>query len=87
MRPALDAHNGTTAISNHVRVDSDYVFHELTRSICPVCRRIIDAKILLRDNQVFMSKRCPQCGPWRSSTRMPRLTCPTRNSTSPAQSR
>jgi 7,8-dihydro-6-hydroxymethylpterin dimethyltransferase len=46
------------------RTDSDYVFHELARSICPSCRRIIDAKILLRDNKVYMSKRCPQCGPF-----------------------
>jgi 7,8-dihydro-6-hydroxymethylpterin dimethyltransferase len=52
------------AIVNCPRVDSDFVFHELTRSICPVCRRVIDAKILLRDNRVFMSKRCPQCGPF-----------------------
>jgi uncharacterized radical SAM superfamily Fe-S cluster-containing enzyme len=43
--------------------DADYVFHELTRSICPNCRRVIDAKILLRDNKVYMSKRCPACGP------------------------
>ena len=48
------------------RVDSDYVFHELTRSICPKCRRVIDAKILLRDNKVYMSKRCPRCGPFIS---------------------
>jgi hypothetical protein len=44
--------------------DADYVFHELTRSICPHCRRVIDAKILLRDNKVYMSKRCPACGPY-----------------------
>jgi len=44
--------------------DADYVFHELTRSICPTCRRVIDAKILLRDNKVYMSKRCPVCGPF-----------------------
>lgn len=48
------------------RVDADYVFHELTRSICPSCRRVIDAKILLRDNKVYMSKRCPDCGPFTS---------------------
>jgi len=48
------------------RVDSDYVFHELTRSICPACRQVIDAKILVRDNKVYMSKRCPQCGPFIS---------------------
>jgi 7,8-dihydro-6-hydroxymethylpterin dimethyltransferase len=44
--------------------DANYVFYELTRSICPVCRKVIDAKILLRDNKVYMSKRCPDCGPF-----------------------
>jgi 7,8-dihydro-6-hydroxymethylpterin dimethyltransferase len=48
------------------RTDSDYVFHELTRSVCPNCRRVIDAKILLRDNKVYMSKRCARCGPFMS---------------------
>ncbi len=42
--------------------DADYVFYELTRSICPVCRRVIDAHIVLRDNKVFMRKRCPEHG-------------------------
>ena len=53
-----------TAISRTERVkqDADYVFYELTRSICPECRRVIDAQILLRDNQVFMRKRCPDHG-------------------------
>src|SRR6266849_9690 len=46
--------------------DADYVFYELTRSICPKCRRVIDAKILLRDNKVFMAKRCPDCGPFEA---------------------
>src|SRR5260370_34470920 len=53
-------------IADRQRADSDYVFHELTRSICPACRLVIDAKILLRDNKVYMSKRCPQCGPFMS---------------------
>ncbi|WP_322795354.1 radical SAM protein [Tepidiforma sp.] len=44
------------------RQDSDYVFYELTRSICPECRRVIDAHILLRDNRVYMRKRCPEHG-------------------------
>ncbi|HLK58209.1 MAG TPA: hypothetical protein VKU00_16700 [Chthonomonadaceae bacterium] len=44
------------------RQDLDYVFYELTRSICPECRRAIDAHILLRDNKVFMRKRCPEHG-------------------------
>lgn len=46
--------------------DADYVFYELTRSICPNCRRVIDAKILLRDNKVYMAKRCPDCGPFEA---------------------
>jgi uncharacterized radical SAM superfamily Fe-S cluster-containing enzyme len=42
--------------------DADYVFYELTRSICPECRKTIDAHILLRDNKVYMRKRCPEHG-------------------------
>jgi len=42
--------------------DADYVFYELTRSICPECRRVIDAQILLRNNKVYMRKRCPEHG-------------------------
>lgn len=45
-----------------VRQDSDFIFHELTRSICPECKRVIDAQIILRHNQVFMRKRCPHHG-------------------------
>ena len=43
--------------------DADYVFYELTRSICPTCRRVIDAQVVLRDNKVYMRKRCATCGP------------------------
>src|SRR5215475_3681524 len=46
--------------------DADYVFYELTRSICPTCRRVIDAQILLRDDKVFMRKRCPEHGPFEA---------------------
>jgi 7,8-dihydro-6-hydroxymethylpterin dimethyltransferase len=44
------------------KVDRDAIFYELTRSICPQCRRVIDAHILLRDNRVYMRKRCPEHG-------------------------
>ena len=57
---------GVSGHANRARVNSDYVFHELTRSICPSCKTKIDAKILLRDNKVYMSKRCPRCGPFMS---------------------
>ena len=46
--------------------DADYVFYELTRSICPVCRDTIDAQILLKDGKVIMRKRCKTHG-WFSS--------------------
>ena len=42
--------------------DLDYVFYELTRSICPECRRVIDGHIILRENKVYMQKRCPDHG-------------------------
>jgi uncharacterized radical SAM superfamily Fe-S cluster-containing enzyme len=45
-----------------VKRDADYIFFELTRSICPECRQPIDAHILLRDGKVFMRKRCPLHG-------------------------
>jgi uncharacterized radical SAM superfamily Fe-S cluster-containing enzyme len=44
------------------KVDREDIFFELTRSMCPECRRIIDAQIRLRDNQVIMRKRCPEHG-------------------------
>jgi len=46
--------------------DADYVFYELTRSICPVCRVAIDAQVLVRDNKVYMRKRCPAHGPFEA---------------------
>jgi 7,8-dihydro-6-hydroxymethylpterin dimethyltransferase len=51
-------HSSTRAIKD----DANYVFYELTRSICPKCRRTIDAHILLRDDKVYMRKRCPEHG-------------------------
>ena len=44
------------------KADANYVFYELTRSICPECRRSVDAQVLLRDNKVYMRKRCPEHG-------------------------
>jgi uncharacterized radical SAM superfamily Fe-S cluster-containing enzyme len=46
--------------------DADYIFYELTRSICPTCRRVIDAHILLRDEKVYMRKSCPEHGVFES---------------------
>ncbi len=58
--------NPTELSASPKKVDADYVFYELTRSICPACRRVIDAHIILRDNKVYMRKRCPDCGPFEA---------------------
>jgi hypothetical protein len=44
------------------RASHDSVFLESTRSICPVCRRVIEAEVLGRDGKVFLRKRCPEHG-------------------------
>ncbi len=38
------------------------ILHELTRSICPECRKVIDAQVLLRDDKVYMRKQCSEHG-------------------------
>ncbi len=45
-----------------VKTERPEIFWEFTRSICPTCKRLIDAQILLRDNRVVMRKRCPAHG-------------------------
>jgi 7,8-dihydro-6-hydroxymethylpterin dimethyltransferase len=46
--------------------EADFVFYELTRSVCPDCRKVIDGQVILRDNKVYMRKRCPDCGPFEA---------------------
>ena len=52
----------TNGAGLRVKQDADYIFHELTRSICPECQAVIDAQIIIRDGKVFMRKRCPSHG-------------------------
>jgi uncharacterized radical SAM superfamily Fe-S cluster-containing enzyme len=40
----------------------DYVFLGTTRSLCPQCRRLVDAKIIVREGRVYFRKRCPDHG-------------------------
>jgi len=58
--------SSTLSTQRPQKKDADYVFYELTRSICPQCRKVIDAKVLLRDNKVYMAKCCPECGPFEA---------------------
>ena len=55
-----------THMSGTYKKDADFVFYELTRSICPDCRKVIDAQVILRENKVYMRKRCPECGPFEA---------------------
>ncbi len=57
---------GATAVPARTKQDADYVFYELTRSICPVCRRPIDAQVLLREGKVYLRKRCLDHGPFEA---------------------
>jgi uncharacterized radical SAM superfamily Fe-S cluster-containing enzyme len=40
----------------------DYTFLGTTRSLCPECRRLVDAKIIVRDGRVYFRKQCPEHG-------------------------
>jgi uncharacterized radical SAM superfamily Fe-S cluster-containing enzyme len=44
------------------RVDRDEVFLEQTKSICPVCKAVVDAEVNARDNKVYLRKRCRDHG-------------------------
>jgi len=40
----------------------DYTLLGTTKSLCPQCRRLVDAKIIVRDGRVYFRKRCPEHG-------------------------
>jgi uncharacterized radical SAM superfamily Fe-S cluster-containing enzyme len=40
----------------------DYTYLGVTRSLCPHCRRLVDAKIIVRGRRVYFRKRCPEHG-------------------------
>ncbi|WP_053618533.1 radical SAM protein [Nocardiopsis sp. NRRL B-16309] len=42
--------------------DRDEIFVEFTKSICPVCKVVVDAQVNIRDNKVYLRKRCKEHG-------------------------
>ncbi|HEX5403028.1 MAG TPA: radical SAM protein [Pseudonocardiaceae bacterium] len=44
------------------KVDRNEVFVEYTKSICPVCKVVLDAQVNIRGNKVYLRKRCGQHG-------------------------
>jgi hypothetical protein len=45
-----------------VKRDRDAAFLAYTRSLCPQCKKVIDAHVIMRDDQIFLEKKCPQHG-------------------------
>lgn len=39
-----------------------YLYYDFTISLCEVCLRRVDAKVVFEDNYVYMLKRCPEHG-------------------------
>ncbi|MFQ6130272.1 MAG: hypothetical protein ACE5OT_05685 [Candidatus Hadarchaeaceae archaeon] len=48
--------------AGRVRASTRHLFYETTRSICPKCREVIDARILIKNGKVFMRKQCVKHG-------------------------
>lgn len=44
------------------KADRDEVFVEFTKSICPVCKTPVDAQVNIRENKVYLRKRCKDHG-------------------------
>lgn len=40
--------------------DRDYLFYELTNSVCSKCLRKVEAKVLIRGERVYLQKWCPE---------------------------
>ena len=54
--------------ARRTKVDRDEVFLEYTKSICPVCKTVIDGEVNVKDNKVFLRKRCAE--PRRAPSRL-----------------
>src|SRR5438874_2593498 len=49
-----------------VRRDRPYIYHNFTNSLCPTCLKVIQAKVILQNNKVYMLKICPDHGAMRT---------------------
>lgn len=43
-------------------MNNSYLYYQATKSICDVCLRQVDAKIILENNKVYILKHCPEHG-------------------------
>ena len=51
----------TTAAAKKTR-DRDYIFHNLTVSLCPLCLTRVMAKVVIKNGSVYLHKRCDKHG-------------------------
>ena len=49
-------------LNPNLRERRDYIFLEITRSLCSTCLGVIDARIIARNGRLYLSKRCPEHG-------------------------
>src|SRR5262245_347325 len=45
-----------------VRIPTTHIYYSMTKSLCGVCKRAVDAKIVFRNDRVFFDKFCPEHG-------------------------
>jgi len=43
-------------------MNRDYIFHEYTNSLCSECFKVVPAKVIIKDNKVYLLKYCPTDG-------------------------
>ena len=48
--------------AHSAKEERDEVFLEYTKSICPVCKVVVDAQVNVRDDKVYLRKRCREHG-------------------------
>ncbi len=46
-------------------IDGNYIYYQATKSLCDVCLRQTDAKILIENGKVYLQKHCPEHGTQR----------------------
>ncbi|WP_303720153.1 radical SAM protein [Malonomonas rubra] len=50
------------AVANNADTITNKILLEVTQSVCPVCLEVIDARIVVKDDAVYMEKSCSQHG-------------------------
>lgn len=48
------------------RAERNYIYHNFTNSLCPECLRVIQAKVIIQGQKVFLLKTCPEHGQMRT---------------------